>query len=245
MLSMSKNVKVDPKISRAWPWILWYLWKHRNGFLFEGKSLTPDDIASKAYKEADEWFMAQQIEGSMEREVAVCPPEACPPFIAPPKGWVKCEIEMEWSKGSSYTCVAWIVRNDVGRVLQHSRRALPAVPTLLEAKLQVSPWAVESMRSLRYQKVSFSYSFDDLSEVVVKPCLWPALQYEASDLRKELQVFVQWELKVEALASVSCASFIAQSVVNLGLTQSYVASGHPRWLDKFFVNEKSISCQLE
>lgn len=25
MLSMSKNVKVDPKISRAWPWILWYL----------------------------------------------------------------------------------------------------------------------------------------------------------------------------------------------------------------------------
>lgn len=43
---------------------------------------------------------------------------------------------------------------------------------------------------------------------------------------------------MEALASVRCASFIAQSMVNLGLTQSYVASGHPRWLDKFFVNEK-------
>ncbi|KAF3543793.1 hypothetical protein DY000_02005892 [Brassica cretica] len=101
------------------------------------------------------------------------------------------------------------------------------------------------MRSLRYQKVSFSSTFDDLFEAVVKPWLWPALQYEASDLRKELQVFVQWELKVEALASVRCASFIAQSVVNLGLTQSYVDSGHLRWLDKFFVNERSISCQLE
>ena len=54
MLSMRKRVNVDPKISRVWPWILWYLWKHRNGFLFEGKSLTPEDIASKAYKEADE-----------------------------------------------------------------------------------------------------------------------------------------------------------------------------------------------
>jgi len=154
-------------------------------------------------------------------------------------------LGMEWSKGSSYTGAAWIVRNDVGRVLHHGRRALPAVPTLLEAKLQVSLWAVESMRSLRYQKVSFSSTFDDLFEAVVKPWLWPALQYEASDLRKELQVFIQWELKVEALASVRCASFIAQSVVNLGLTQSYVASGHSRWLDKFFVNEKSISCQLE
>ncbi|WZY76271.1 hypothetical protein YC2023_022655 [Brassica napus] len=70
-----------------------------------------------------------------------------------------------------------------------------------------------------------------------------SLRYEreASDLRKELQVFVQWELRVEVLASVRCASFIAQSVVNLGLTQSNVASGHFRWLDKFFVNERSIS----
>lgn len=50
---------------------------------------------------------------------------------------------------------------------------------------------------------------------------------------------------MEALATVRCASFIAQSVVNFGLTQSYVASGHPQWLDKFFVNKRSISGQLE
>lgn len=69
---------------------------------------------SKAYKEADEWFMAQQIEGRMEMEEAVCPFEACPPFIAPPKDWVRCEIGMEWSRGSSYTGAAWIVKNDGG-----------------------------------------------------------------------------------------------------------------------------------
>ncbi|XP_033143412.1 uncharacterized protein LOC117132705 [Brassica rapa] len=125
-----------------------------------------------------------KIEGRMEMEEAVCPFEACPPFIAPPKDWVRCEIGMEWSRGSSYT--------------------------VLEAKLQVYMWVVESMRCLRYQKVIFSSTFDDLSETVVKPWLWPALQFEASELRKELQ-----------------------SVVNFGLTQSYVASGHPQWLDKF------------
>lgn len=74
----------------------------------------------------------------MELEEVVCTPEVGPPFVAPPKGWVKCEIGMEWSKESSCTGAAWIVRNDVGRVLQHSRRAFPAVSTLLEAKLQLS-----------------------------------------------------------------------------------------------------------
>lgn len=59
-------MNVDIRISRSWPWILWYLWKHINGFLFEGKRLNPEDIIKKAVEEADEWFLAQQIDGRME-----------------------------------------------------------------------------------------------------------------------------------------------------------------------------------
>lgn len=55
--------------------------------------------------------------------------------------------------------------------------------------------------------------------------------------------FVNWEVKMQPVGSGRCVAFIAQSVVNLGLSQSYVATGHPRWLDKFFVNERSISFQ--
>ena len=30
-------------------------------------------------------------------------------------------------------------------------------------------------------------------------------------------------------------------VRNLGLTQSYVAAGHPRWLDHIYANDRSAS----
>lgn len=77
----------------------------------------------------------------------------------------------------------------------------------------------------------------------MKPSAWPSLQFEASELRKELQAFVKWEVKWQPVGSGRCVSFIAQSVVNLGLSQSYVATGHPIWLDSFFVNERSASHQ--
>lgn len=82
---------------------------------------------------------------------------------------MSCEIGMEWNRDSNVTGAAWIVRNDAGRVLHHSRRAFLSVLTVREARLQVFLWAVKSMQSLRSQKVVFHSTFSELSEAVVKP----------------------------------------------------------------------------
>ena len=70
---------------------------------------------------------------------------------------------------------------------------------------------------------------------------WPALQFEVGEIKRELQVFEAWELRIGSWNTIRCASFIAQSVRNLGLTQSYVAAGHPRWLDHIYANVRSAS----
>ncbi|KAF3529837.1 hypothetical protein DY000_02043964 [Brassica cretica] len=57
-------------------------------------------------------------------------------------------------------------------------------------------------------------------------------------LRKK-KAFEAWELRIGSWSTIRCASFIAQSVRSLGLTQSYVAAGHPRWLDQFYASERS------
>ncbi|KAH0863302.1 hypothetical protein HID58_073426, partial [Brassica napus] len=62
-------------------------------------------------------------------------------------------------------------------------------------------------------------------------------KFEATEIKRELRSLEAWELRFGLLASVRCASFIAQSVRQLGLMQSYVAVGHPRWLDHMYVNE--------
>ncbi|XP_056851708.1 uncharacterized protein LOC130500775 [Raphanus sativus] len=44
-----------------WPWILWRLWKARNGLVFENRTTTAQEILSMAIKDAKEWQDAQGI----------------------------------------------------------------------------------------------------------------------------------------------------------------------------------------
>lgn len=148
---------------------------------------------------------------------------------------------MDWSKRHDTMGAAWIVKDENGRVLEHSRRAFSDVKTVGEAKLRVWLWVMESMKSLRKKKVRFVSTFGDFVEAVEKPISWPALQYEASEIKRELQAFEAWELRIGSPVTVRCASFIAQSVMSLGLTQSYVAAGHPRWLDHLYASERNSS----
>ncbi|KAG2333220.1 hypothetical protein Bca52824_004400 [Brassica carinata] len=241
LLLMSKNVQVDLNVSRVWPWILWYLWKNRNAFLFEGKLWEPLDIVCKAREEADSWFLAQQVERVMDQEESRDPREDCCECIQLPVDWTQCEIGLEWDKVSGLTGASWIARDSCGRVTQHSRWSLVDIASEMEAKMQVLLWALESMISLKKQKVLFLAAFQDLFEAVMRPRLRPALQFEAEEIKAKLRAFVDWDVKTVPVTSLRCVYFIAQSVLSLGFTQSYVAAGHPRWLDPFFVNEIAAS----
>lgn len=51
----------------------------------------------------------------------------------PISGWHKCDIGVAWDKNSAIAGVYWILRNDYGIVLLHSRRAFSFVRSELEA----------------------------------------------------------------------------------------------------------------
>lgn len=56
-LRLRNDGRSGPDTLRSWPWLLWYLWKHRNTFMFEGKFFEADEIVRKAKEEADSWFL--------------------------------------------------------------------------------------------------------------------------------------------------------------------------------------------
>ncbi|KAF2549215.1 hypothetical protein F2Q70_00023727 [Brassica cretica] len=148
-----------------------------------------DEIVRKAKEEADSWFLAQHVQIGMELTEANVSCAEVPSFEQNVSvGWVQCEFDMDWSSRGKNMGASWIVKDEKGKVLEHSRRAFSEVKSVGEAKLQLWLWVMESMKSLRKKKVR-------------------------------------------------CASFIVQSVRNLGLTQSYVAAGHPRWLDQFYASD--------
>lgn len=86
----------DADCIKAFPWILWHLWKARNALVFEGTRYESASILSRAKEDADIWFSVNQ-------------PVTAPPSVElrqvslsvdwkrPPHGMVKCNIGSSWS----------------------------------------------------------------------------------------------------------------------------------------------------
>ncbi|KAL0730568.1 hypothetical protein Bca4012_026661 [Brassica carinata] len=88
----------EMEFKRAWPWVIWNIWKCRNGLMFEGKRLSPLEIGHKALGESEEWFLAQVVEKDMEKKQASSPVCTRASWKPPPKTWLKCNIASDWNK---------------------------------------------------------------------------------------------------------------------------------------------------
>lgn len=159
-------------------------------------------------------------------------------WLPPEHDRVKCNIGMDFSKTKSLVGGGeWVLRNERGVVLCHSRRAFSGVRSREEAKMVVVLWALESMRSQRQSKIIFAAEFGDIFGAIERPQAWPSFLYHSSEMRKELEGITEWKLLVVTRETNRGAFFIAQSVTKYGLVNSYVARGHPPWLFELFVNE--------
>ena len=149
----------------------------------------------------------------MNHELQECSPKMSFPRL----GWVNCEFAMDWCKKSATVGAAWVVRDSRGWIQEHSRRSFSSISSVLDAKLAVFLWVIESMTSLKKNKVVFISEFQDMVDDVVHPSHWPVLQFQASKLRVALQDLKNWYLQIVVRESLRGVSFIAQSVNNLGL----------------------------
>lgn len=109
---------------RAWLWLLWFIWKSKNDFLFNGKIWSPVEIPIKAKTESVEWFLAQLVEREVSNKGHWRPPH---------QGWLMCNVAFYWDKDKRLLGEAWVVRNHRGVVLIHGRRAFSNVLRKYEA----------------------------------------------------------------------------------------------------------------
>ncbi|KAG2305227.1 hypothetical protein Bca52824_033878 [Brassica carinata] len=200
---------------RAWPWVIWFIWKSRNELIFNGVRWSPEDILSKAKTEAE------------ANEEIACTVKQVQRRWKPPS----------WMVNSGRMGVAWVLRNHIGVVIMHSRRAFSNISNLKDARFKSALWAVESMTSLHFNKIIFAGDFKELFQAAKRPHLWLVIRYQTGELNRLLALMEDFQLLWVSPGENRGATFIAQSVTRQGRLQLYVASGHPDWLFEFFVNE--------
>ena len=169
-------MEVDEKVRNMIPWIVWYLWKTRNGIIFEGKAVIAHDVVEKISEEAEFWLIAQKQEREKEEEERRAR-EAVRKCWEPPRaGWIKCNIGVDFDKKVSKSGGTWMVRNEKGKILMHSGRVFINVKSLDEAKYKAQLWSLESLSFHHLNRVIIALDDDTLTKVILRPKVWPNLK---------------------------------------------------------------------
>ncbi|KAF3538239.1 hypothetical protein F2Q69_00020443 [Brassica cretica] len=138
-----------------------------------GKAVIAHDVVEKISEEAEFWLIAQKQEREKEEEERKAR-EAVRKCWEPPRaGWIKCNIGVDFDKKVSKSGGAWVVRNERGKILMHSRRVFNNVKSLDEAKYKALLWSLESLSFHHLNKVIIALDDDKLTKVILRPKAWP------------------------------------------------------------------------
>lgn len=229
LFSLSKNPTVSSEGIETFPWILWNIWKARNSFCFEHTRLDPAVVFDKARVEAEIWkelnIPSQNATGS-----AVRASSSDVRWSRPPRDWFKCNVASSWSYQVSNSGAAWILRDWDGNTILHSRRSFSRSSSQFETELSTLLWSVESLVSLRVEKIIIDTSSGALHSSLSQTNLPPLESELVAKIFSCLSSLKEWKIELTSVGCNKAATSIADSVTRDRRYQSYVASGGPTWL---------------
>ncbi|CAA7036443.1 unnamed protein product [Microthlaspi erraticum] len=240
LMSQCQNERIYKEIKKRFPWVLWFIWKNRNFLLFENKTLDARQIMGKIIEEVDLWYLAQEVEKEEEDRQSGPLTKLAKKWRPPPKPWLKCNVGSVWSEAQQRGGMAWVLRDEVGEVLLHSRRVGVGLKSKSECSFECLTWAAESLFSHGVRNVVFASEDSDLVQALKRPIAWPSFRLQTSDLYHVLTKLCSWRIEQEVRCTNRGAFLIARSAIKEGRFPSYVVRGHPRWLNLIFDNEKVL-----
>ena len=92
LVSVFRNSAVEESSRMVFPWVLWHLWKARNGLAFENRVEDPLSIARRAFEEASSWIDAHKLR--QEVEVTTTKGDQEVGWKKPPVGCLKFNIRL-------------------------------------------------------------------------------------------------------------------------------------------------------
>ncbi|KAL1215207.1 hypothetical protein V5N11_016974 [Cardamine amara subsp. amara] len=195
------------------------------------------DSVDKVKDDRDLWFPAHLVTEHMEREEATDEVISEEIWKPPYSGFYKCNVGGIWDKKKSIGGCAWVLRDEHGRVLLHSRRSFANLKSKEDVMIHSFLWSIESMADLHFSNVVFAIEALDLIKAVNKPGEWPAFTNQSDRLLSALEPIIGWKCLYEYPAANRGADLFAQSAIRVVFSQSYLALSFPEWLRYLFESE--------
>ncbi|XP_023645887.1 uncharacterized protein LOC111832631 [Capsella rubella] len=215
-----------------YPWLLWYIWKARNGKMFENIDKCPLEVTKLAKVEAMAWSEAQE-EG--QREVVEAQGAGrCitgrPTIFAPISFGYRCFIDGSWKDTDKFTGIGWFCQqaHDGSRFLGASnlRRSLSPLHSEVEALV----WAMRCMIGHDFRDVVFLTDCSDLVKMVSSPSEWPAFSVYLNDIQADREEFSTFSLSLIPRSANDVADNLARRVRVLPHAAKFVNNCPLHWL---------------
>lgn len=88
------------------------------------------DLIPRIAEEAEFWLLAQNHEKEVEEKERKMVVNKERRWIAPNRGWLKCNIGIDLDKANRRSGGSWVLRNEFVKVIMHSRRAFSNIFSL-------------------------------------------------------------------------------------------------------------------
>ena len=229
LIRCSKNTAIGPCLRLSFPWILWHLWKARNGFCYERVTPDPAIILRRAMEDTAVWFNLHDNLPTEEYS-AMFMGSVPEKWQKPPASFLKCNVGSSLDGGSTIAGAAWVVRDARGVVLLHSRRAFANVSSLHQANVMALDWAAEAMSDLKLKKVVFEFSALEVKKAMDHPLLCFGHFQPVSHALSAIYSIRDAQIRYVTSSCNLIANLIAVSVTRDQRYQSYVARNGPAWL---------------
>ncbi|KAG7543067.1 Reverse transcriptase domain [Arabidopsis thaliana x Arabidopsis arenosa] len=220
----AKGLMNGEEIGHIFPWILWYLWKARNSFIFENVRESPQSTLDHAFQEAKDWKMANTPDDllvELER-LPLNPPvsEDTPP---------ECQIDGSWHATDTLSGHGWIVLDKESPILlglKSSRRGLSP----LQAEFETLLWAMECLISESMTSFGFATDCSELISILDNPSEWPTLAVELQSFKLLKPSFPSFSIRFIPRCNNFRADCLAKKARARGSLFSHVSTSAPDWL---------------
>ncbi|KAG7572302.1 Endonuclease/exonuclease/phosphatase superfamily [Arabidopsis suecica] len=233
VLFCRKDQSQEKDTSTLLPWILWRLWKNRNGLVFQGKEFSAPQVVNKAKEDEEEWQARKDPQPLKENkrqqgnQIAKWKP--------PPQNWVKCNVDGTWTADAPNCGVGWVTRDHRGKVLWMGQRALPRVQTVLETELEALRWAVLTMSRFNYRRVIFESDSQHLVSILNDDLECSNLGPRLQDIRNLLQHYEEVQIVFTRREGNKVADRIARESLSLLNYDPKLYSLMPDWVKNLVV----------